>query len=77
MKTFMEFVAWRKKSGLPDSVTLMAKMGIDPHGPHEVDFMRMMKDGKKRAAQAPPTYSRWIASGIGRKGLARTGSATG
>jgi hypothetical protein len=45
---------WRKKTGFPVAAKLMAMLGIKPHGPHEVEVMRMVK-GMKRAAERAPT----------------------
>lgn len=55
MIDFHEYVARRQKAALPSPERLLALLGIDPHGPHEIDVLRMVKDGKKRAAQAPIT----------------------
>ncbi len=52
MMSFYEY-AWRKKAALPDAETMLAMAGIDPHGPHEIEVMRLTKQMKKAAAQAP------------------------
>jgi hypothetical protein len=52
MMTFHEYAAWRKKTTLPDALTMLARAGVDPHGPHEVEIMRMTKAMKKSAEQA-------------------------
>lgn len=43
----------RKQTTLPDAVTMLTRAGIDPDGPLEVEVMRLTKQMKKAAAQAP------------------------
>ena len=57
MIDFHEYVARRQKPALPSPERLLARLGIDPHGPHEIDILRMVKDEKKRAAQAPEIFT--------------------
>jgi hypothetical protein len=66
MMGFLEFAAWRQNNGLPDPVAMLLKLGIDPHGPREVDVMRMVKDEKKRSGGSAP------AKASSRHGVART-----
>jgi hypothetical protein len=51
MIDFYEFIAGRKKPVLPDPATMLAKLGISPDVPHEVEVMRMVKRMKRADAQ--------------------------
>jgi hypothetical protein len=44
MLTFSE---WRRRVALPDPRTMLAMLGIDPHGPHDVEVLRLTKELKK------------------------------
>jgi hypothetical protein len=57
MTDFYEFLSHRKKLSLPDALTLMAMIGIDPLGPHEIDVQRAVKRKKKAAEKAPGNCS--------------------
>src|SRR4051794_29824078 len=46
MLTFFEFVNGRRKPGLPGPVTMLARLGIDPNGPSEVEVLRLKKAQK-------------------------------
>ncbi len=48
----MEFLAQSRKMALPDARTMLAKAGISPDGPHEIDVMRMTKAMKKPDGRA-------------------------
>jgi hypothetical protein len=51
MINFYEFLSRRQKPTLPDPVTMLAKLGISPDVPHEIEVMRMVKQMKKADAQ--------------------------
>lgn len=53
MIDFYEFIARRRKPTLPDPVTMLRMLSIDPEGPHEVEVMRLTKAMKKQAAARP------------------------
>lgn len=54
MISFYEFIARRRKPTLPDPVTMMRMLSIDPEGsPDEIQVMRMVKQMKKQAAARP------------------------
>ncbi len=61
MMTFHEYAAWRKKTTLPDPVTMLMRAGISKDVPHEIDVMRFVKDEKRRTAQAPTKNAPGIA----------------
>ncbi|WP_337173532.1 hypothetical protein [Paludisphaera sp.] len=73
MMSFLEYVARRQKAGLPDPTTMLALLGVDPHGPHEIDVLRMVKDEKKRAAQAPAIATSKDTSEASFRGQRRSG----
>jgi hypothetical protein len=50
---FFEFIALKQKPRLPDSLTMMRKLSIDPEGPDEIQVMKMVKQMKKQAAALP------------------------
>ena len=50
MISFYEYLAKQKAVGLPDSATMLAKLGITPDVPHEIDVMRMVKQMKRQPA---------------------------
>lgn len=52
MMSFNEYAARRQKMTLPSPATMLTLLGIDPHGPHDVEVMRMTKAMKKAADQA-------------------------
>lgn len=43
MLTFMEYIEWRRRKGLPDPATMLRMIGIDPEGPHEVEVQKFVK----------------------------------
>jgi hypothetical protein len=51
MMTFYEFIAQRRKPTLPDPVTMLAKLGISPDVPHDIEILRMTKAMKRADAQ--------------------------
>jgi hypothetical protein len=63
MIDFYEFIAGRKKPVLPDPATMLAKLGISPDVPHEIEILRMTKQMKKADAQTkmkPSAASRTV-----------------
>lgn len=50
MMSFSEYAAWRQRTSLPDAHTMLIKAGIDPHGPHQIEVMRLTKVMKKVAS---------------------------
>jgi hypothetical protein len=46
-----EFIAGRKKPVLPDPATMLARLGITPDVPHEIEILCMAKQMKKADAQ--------------------------
>lgn len=60
MMSFFEYAAWRQRTGLPDAETMLRRAGIDPHGPHEIEVLRLVKQMKKADAQAPSITSSGI-----------------
>jgi len=40
---FYEFLVGRRKMILPDPVTMLVMLGIDPTGPHEVEVVRLVE----------------------------------
>lgn len=63
MISFYEFLGRQKGVGLPDPATMLAKLGITPDVPHEIDLMRMVKQMKQADAQAkmkPSAASRTV-----------------
>ncbi len=81
MLSFYEYAAWRRITGLPDSATMLNRMGISATVPHEIEVKRMVKRWNKqvlvpatpkpqtRAAQ-PPDEGGWQSSfrpGAGRQ----------
>lgn len=53
MMSFMEFLAQSRKMAMPDARTMLAKAGIDLHGPHEIEVMRLVKAMKKCTSSGP------------------------
>jgi hypothetical protein len=50
---FFEFIAQKQKPRLPDPVTMLRMLSIDPEGPDEIQVMKMVKQMKKQAAAIP------------------------
>jgi hypothetical protein len=57
---FYKYVAWRQRAALPDPVTMLTRLGIDPEGPSEVEVMRLTKQ-MKADAQTPKKAAAGIA----------------
>ena len=53
MMTLVEYFARCKKTTLPDAVTMLARAGIHPNRPHDVEVLRLTKAMKKAAEKAP------------------------
>jgi hypothetical protein len=51
MIDFYEFIAGRKKPVLPDPATMLAKLGITPDVPHDIEILRMTKQMTRADAQ--------------------------
>lgn len=69
--TFLQYLAEHHGVGLPDSATMLAKLGISPDVPHEIDILRMTKQMKLAAAQAPMKTAVGVASTGRRRGRPR------
>lgn len=48
----MTFSEWRRRMALPDPRTMLAMLGIDSHGPHDVEVLRLTKELKKADGRA-------------------------
>jgi hypothetical protein len=50
---------------------MLARLGIDSMGPHQIEVMRMVKHQKRADGQARTAITSGLASMSGRKGLSR------
>lgn len=64
MMGFLEYAARRQKAALPSPEKMLARLGIDPHGPHEIDVMRMVKAEKAAERATTKGASRRSPSGV-------------